>query len=145
MNIACLAWGSLVWNPKDLPIQRCWFDDGPFVPVEFTRQSKDGRITLVVDKNAEPVRVLWARMTLTDLEGAMKALSDREGITEADWKSRIGNWEAGNPAPKDIVSLAAWARKHTELTLLFGLRWDRSTPRKVRLSSPRSDHPSSGF
>lgn len=112
MNVACLAWGSLVWNPKDLPIQRCWFDDGPFVPVEFTRQSKDGRITLVIDKNAEPARVLWARMTLTDLEGAMKALSDREGITAANWKSRIGNWETGNPAPKDIASLPAWAQAH---------------------------------
>jgi hypothetical protein len=112
MNIACLAWGSLVWDPRDLPIQRCWFDDGPFVPVEFSRQSKDGRITLVVDENAESVRVLWARMTLTDLEGAMKALRDREGITASDWKSRIGKWEDGNPAPKDIISLPAWAQAH---------------------------------
>ena len=71
MNIACLAWGSLVWNPKALPIQRAWFDDGPFAPVEFTRQSRDGRITLVLDEDAEPVRLFWARMTLSNVEQAM--------------------------------------------------------------------------
>jgi hypothetical protein len=112
MNIACLAWGSLVWNPKDLPIQRRWFDDGPFAPVEFTRQSQNGRITLVLDEDADSVRLLWARMTLSDVEESMKALIDREGITASDWKSRIGNWKTGDAAPKTMPSLPAWAQAH---------------------------------
>ena len=112
MNIACLAWGSLIWNPKDLPIQHHWFNDGPLAPVEFARQSHDGRITLVLDENARSVRILWVLMALPDLEAAMKALSQREGITASDWKSRIGNWKAGDPAPKSIPSLPAWSRAH---------------------------------
>ena len=39
MKIACLGWGSVIWDPRALPIQREWFKDGPFAPVEFTRQS----------------------------------------------------------------------------------------------------------
>lgn len=112
MNIACLAWGSLVWDPKRLPIYRTWFDDGPFAPVEFSRLSKDGRITLVIDTVAKPVRLLWAPMTLSDIEGAMEALSKREGITATDWKSKIGNWKTGDPAPPTIPSVPDWAKAH---------------------------------
>ena len=109
MNIACLVWGSLVWDPRDLPVRRFWFLDGPLAPVEFTRQSKDGRMTLVLDEDAEPVRILWALMTLSDLNEAREALKGREGITGRNWKSRIGKWETGNKAPKNIPCLPAWS------------------------------------
>ena len=109
MNIACLAWGSLVWDSRGLPIQRFWFLDGPLAPVEFTRQSKDGRMTLVLDEEAEPVRILWALMTSSDLNEAREALKRREGITATNGKSRIGKWETGNKAPKNIPSLPAWS------------------------------------
>lgn len=114
MNIACLAWGSLIWDPRELPIQRRWFDDGPFAPVEFIRQSKDGRITLVLDKDedTEPVRLLWARMTLSDVEKAMEALKERERITGPDWASKIDHWETSATVPNLIPSLPAWAAAH---------------------------------
>ena len=79
MKIACLGWGSLIWRPEGLKIQNKWFEDGPILPIEFTRQSKDGRMTLIIDKQAKPVRVLWALMHIDKLPEAVESLMMREG------------------------------------------------------------------
>jgi hypothetical protein len=39
MSIAMLAWGSLIWNPRDLPISGEWRQAGPVLPIEFSRIS----------------------------------------------------------------------------------------------------------
>jgi hypothetical protein len=109
LKIACLGWGSLIWDPRELPICREWFKDGPLVPVEFTRRSSNRRMTLVIDPSARPVRVLWAVMLPTDLQSAKKALKDREEITATDWLSLIGSWERGDTAPENIPDLPQWA------------------------------------
>lgn len=112
MKIACLGWGSLIWDPRALPIQREWFEDGPFVPVEFSRKSRDGRITLVVDPSATPVRLLWALMLSADLASAMEALRDREDIPVENWEGKIGSWQQGEGAPSFLPDLPKWADVH---------------------------------
>lgn len=112
LRIACLGWGSLVWDPRELPIRREWFKDGPFVPVEFTRQSFDGRMTLVIEPQAMPMRVLWAIMVPVDLQESIKALCRREGIGDKDRSSRIGSWQRGEAAPDVIPGLPTWAEGH---------------------------------
>lgn len=109
--IACLGWGSLVWDPKELPIQNPWLVDGPFVKVEFLRQSHDGRITLVLHDSALPVRSLWAVMDSSSLDHAREVLRLREGISQRN-ASYIGSWSQRDPAPYLIEQLPQWAASH---------------------------------
>lgn len=134
MKIACLGWGSLVWDPRELPIQRHWFEDGPFAGVEFCRKSQDGRITLVLDATTPPVRLLWALMDTSDLDVARRALRDREGITGSGWESRIGSWQPSSLAPEAIPNLPSWL----EATGLDAVVWTALGPR----FNDASDRPS---
>ena len=108
-TIACLGWGSLVWDPRELAIQRAWFEDGPFLPVEFARMSDDKRVTLVLERSAIPVRSLWAVMDAVDIKTARQHLRKREGIFEKNEKKHIGTWSTGNRSPGLIPGLSKWA------------------------------------
>lgn len=110
--IMCLGWGSLVWDIRELPVQREWFKDGPFVRVEFLRESQDKRITLVLHESASPVRSLWAVMTTTSLGEAKLALAAREGMTSANPDKDIGSWSRGAECPPCIHELPSWAHAH---------------------------------
>lgn len=103
--IACLGWGSLVWDPRDLQIQRYWFEDGPFVPVDFLRESSDQRITLVIKTGFKTIRVLWALMDTTKLSEATEQLRKREGTNS----KMISSWSNGNRNPEEIPNLNVWA------------------------------------
>lgn len=110
--IACLGWGSLIWDPRTLPIQRHWFEDGPLLPLEFARQSQDNRITLVIAQEVPFVRSLWAIMDADNVETAREALRNREGIPKKkNENSHIGSWQADSDSAGSIPSgLEEWAR-----------------------------------
>ena len=119
--IVCLGWGSLIWDPRDLPvvnlahcalgqgleIGNAWAKDGPCVKVEFVRQSQDGRLTLVLYPKAKTVRSLWARMRVDSLSCAAEALRKREGTGQ----KFIGRWSKCKKDPKDMCGLGCWASK----------------------------------
>jgi len=110
MKIACIGWGSLVWEPRDLSIRGTWFADGPLLPVEFLRQSKDGRITLVLSSAATPVRTLWCLMSTESLADAVRSLCEREGIPDNYENKSIGRWpDTANDNPI-CAAIAKWAQ-----------------------------------
>ncbi len=125
MKSACGDWDASIWEPGSPPIQGRGFEDGPFVPVDLTRQSSDGRITLVVQRPAVPAQVLWALMLPTELRAAREALRDREDITGNNWMSRIGSWQRGEAAPETMSSLPDLAQADG----LDTVRWTALGPR----------------
>jgi hypothetical protein len=119
MMFACLGWGSLIWNPGDLPLRGEWCADGPALPIEFARKSNNGRITLVIAEGANPIDVLWCEMNAPSVEAARKALADREGISRKNAERLIGTWT--NDTATD-GSIARWARsKGFDAVLWTGL------------------------
>jgi hypothetical protein len=97
MKIACLGWGSLIWDPQALPIQKYWFEDGPLLPIEFARHSEGDRITLVIVSGVRDVRSLWTLMTVPDLDTAKLKLAEREGINIKDIPRYIGYVSSTRP------------------------------------------------
>ncbi len=83
-RVVVLGWGSLIWSPETLKVKDRWHEDGPLLPVEFARISRDGRLTLVLRPDARAVNVLWARMSMGNLEEAIGNLAHREGTAEGN-------------------------------------------------------------
>jgi len=128
-NVACIGWGSLIWDPRTLPIRQPWFMDGPLLPVEFGRQSDDDRITLViVPKNVTGVacvRTLWALMVARSLDEATSALAEREMPCKPDTK-KVGRWPCAPEDARDFTEIVeAWAKEKG----LDGVVWTALPPK----------------
>jgi hypothetical protein len=88
MKIAILGWGSLIWDSSELHLASNWLEGGPILPIEFSRISDDGRLSLVVDeRHGVNVPTCYAHSSLTNLEKAIVDLQQREGTRRRD---RIG-------------------------------------------------------
>jgi hypothetical protein len=111
MLIACLGWGSLVWDPRELPVRGTWFADGPFLPIEFGRRSSDGRITLVLAAKTFPlVRTLWQPMSAANLKEARKALGLRECHGSSKPDSCVDFWPKGSKNKLAARHVGRWAK-----------------------------------
>jgi len=85
MKIAVLGWGSLIWRLGTLQVAGDWQADGPVLPIELSRISNDGRLTLVVDEqNGAEVPTRYAISAFDDLALAIADLQKREGATSPE-------------------------------------------------------------
>ena len=91
MKIAILGWGSLLWQPKDLQFKKetGWSENGPMLPIEFARISKDGRLTLVISPKGTEVKTYFAISSYETIEEAVLNLAVREG----SGRKQIGSYK----------------------------------------------------
>ena len=111
-----LAWGSLVWDPRDLQTTAKFMANGPLLPIEFCRVSEDGRLTLAIDETFGAIcKTYSAPSALESLEAARDNLCLREGMANA---RAIGFVELGSSRqsdvamerhPQAVATIAAWA------------------------------------
>jgi len=106
MKIAIIGWGSLIWNPGILKYRGDWSSGGPILPIEFSRISKDGRLTLVIDEaNGVPIQTLYAFAATASLEEAIANLMEREGTLARG----IGDVQIGSQPQTSIEqSIMEW-------------------------------------
>jgi hypothetical protein len=115
VKIAVLAWGSLVWDPRDLRTAAPFAANGPLLPIEFCRVSKDGRLTLAIDETFGDVCTTYsAPSAFADLDAAIENLRLREGTSARN----IGFVEPASDRQSDVAlerhpqmvaTIAAWA------------------------------------
>ena len=132
MKIAILAWGSLVWEIRSLKLASEWTPNGPILPIEFSRISDNGRLTLVIDEaHGVPVQTWFAQSAISLLPSAIKNLMEREGIENVD---RVGSYECsgGKCSPRAVrqhpascSAIGTWAKSQ----LLDAVLWTALTPR----------------
>lgn len=134
-KFVCLGWGSLIWEPGDLPISHEWREDGPKLQLEFARKSADGRMTLVVCKDGTICPTLWNTLSSTSLGEARAALAKREGLPS---NKNAAFW-TGSGAPDHLGAehVEAWANR-----LGFaGVVWT-GLPPKSPVTNKNNDYPS---
>jgi hypothetical protein len=114
MKIAVLAWGSLVWDPRDLQAAAEFAPNGPLLPVEFCRISVDGRLTLAIDETFGATCTTYsAPSALESLDAVIENLRLREGMLNA---LEVGFVEPSGKQsdialqrhPEAVATIAAW-------------------------------------
>lgn len=112
-KIACIGWGSLVWDQRDLPVVGDWRNDGPMLPIEFARESGGRRLTLVICEGVQPVQTCWCLLDVPDLSSAVRRLANREKISKRI-DTDVGRWNlaTGESYGMGGAVIASWAQVH---------------------------------
>lgn len=115
-KIAILAWGSLIWDdgwPAFDKQRGKWLEDGPVLPLEFSRvsTSRDKALTLVIDTvNGNDCRVMYALSQRENPADAITDLLDREGTIMDHMGFYFADDQARKCVPKVHDSIPAWAK-----------------------------------
>jgi hypothetical protein len=111
VKIACIAWGSLIWEPRELELASGWRPDGPRLPLEFVRDSDDSdELAIVLHEPAPPVPTYWALLDTGDLAAAREMLRRREKI-RPEYPHCVGSIPPLDGGAVD-ERVAAWLREH---------------------------------
>ena len=128
MRIAVLAWGSLIWDRRELAVTDDFNPFGPLLPVEFCRASGVGRLTLVINEAfGVSCPTYFAVSACSDLNAAMENLWIREGSRDealpknVRTHGRVGFVEVASGHcsakamerhPKSVAAIKVWAQSN---------------------------------
>lgn len=129
-GIAILAWGSLLWDddPALTPFNEQrgeWqYDDGPELPLEFSRislKTRKGALTLVIDPaHGARCQVAYSLSKRQSVEAAIDDLAKREGANSRF----IGSWqvssaECATNKSAEYLRIQEWARAKNLLAVVW--------------------------
>jgi hypothetical protein len=81
LKISVLAWGSIVWDRRNLAIITDFEPIGPCLPIEFCRVSLNGCLTLVIDEIFGAPCITYSAISgFGNLDDAIENLRLREGM-----------------------------------------------------------------
>ena len=114
MRIAIISWGSLVHTgfSRGLQIEGEWKDEGPVLPIEFSRVSKsgdmEGSLTLVIDEqNGSNVPTQYAISSNRNLD---MAITNLQAVERINLVYSIGYVNIVHNTERE------WARRNTPIT-----------------------------
>lgn len=142
--IAVIGWGPLLWDPRTLRISSGWHDDGPLLPVEFARESKGKRVTLVaLPGYRHRSSTYWALSSRSDLDEAIEDLRVRETNApprHIHWARPGGDYGSGEagfrPDPRIGEAVLGWLDGRPDLDAAV---WTGLPPRNFDPDSPVVD------
>jgi hypothetical protein len=119
MRIGIIAWGSLIWNPGTLELRGRFQPDGPHLPIEFSRISGDGRLTLVIDEpGGASCATFSAESAFQALDRAIENLRLREGMPSSNGVGFV-NLAAGTESalaiarhPQAVATIKVWTAEN---------------------------------
>ncbi len=118
MKIAIIAWGSIIWDPQGLPKEGIWLDDGPELKIEFSRISKNARLTLVIDTiiKGSLVRTKHVLSPRTSIDDAVQDLVAREETTKKNigWVNLTDETSSKSVYPEQAdvhETIAKWCKQ----------------------------------
>ena len=115
-KIVILGWGSLIQQPKKLQIEGTWDEDGPKLKIEFSRVSKNGRLTLVIDEeNGIELSTLYIISACKTIDEAIKDLEKREDtnlswIGYIDIKNNLCSYKINSNQIDVFDTIKQWAK-----------------------------------
>jgi hypothetical protein len=115
LRISILAWGSIVWDRRDLAVTRQFEQIGPCLPIEFCRVSRDERLTLVIDEIFGAPCITYSAISgFSNLDAAIENLRLREGMPGRKGVGFLAPCHGRQSAtamerhPQAVRTIAAW-------------------------------------
>lgn len=122
--VTFIGWGSLLWNYDTLKIIDTWKHTTSLkLPLEFSRISMDGRMTLVIDKiNGLDNGIYYGDSEIEDVNLAINILKKREKTVSANiayFNLKNNKFRFNNTPPEIAKRILQWGVKNNKSAIIW--------------------------